>query len=452
MWKNTRLIAVAILCAMPLAGHGISANAQNFDGTWTGSTGCPVHGTQTAWTEQATATIVQNQFRLERNNAVLHEITQGTVGPDGFVSAGGQGERRDRPVTWASSFSGKASATTMNLNGTRSQGRPCWIHLTNTRPAPYSLAGQGIARQQQLAADAEAEKRTEAERQAAAARAQREKSAKERAAEAQLQQLRAEAERTKQKAAEFDKKLSTQAQKQASADAQLEKLRAEAEAAKKRADDADKELAALRATQQEGQEQQKKVVDFLNDMMLPDSEKLVDWISRNASIPIQQQQFCLIVQQFYPDLVKIEQIKNDIRRNTLYRDRQKDLETLLPRGRFDNWVLRVKEVKQDEDGNASILLQAPCKVMFGSDSCPKTRSKVRATIQKDTSMFRELAKLGRDDFVVASGAITLLSHEDQKQELPQYAIYRPGEYCAENDSDKRLEVFVAEMNYLVQLR
>lgn len=234
--------------------------AQAFDGTWTGKDGCPLYGNMQSWSEARRAIVVQNQFRFERNSPTLYELTEGTVKPDGTITASGQGQRRDRPVRWTAQFSGKASSTEMRLTGTRSRGRPCSMELSNTRPAPYSLAGLEIARQQKFAQD-EADKRAEGEhqgnadaaRQAALGRAQRDKSAKEQAAETQLRRMRSDADATKQKAAELENKFadrrSTQegqkqatdetqkalALKQRSAGTELEQLRAEAEAARQRA-------------------------------------------------------------------------------------------------------------------------------------------------------------------------------------------------------------------------
>src|SRR5439155_926840 len=109
MWKT---IGAAILCAIPLAGQG-SANAQNFDGTWSGTEGCPAYGKMEGWSQTKNATIVQNQFRLETNTPTNSELLQGTVQADGRISVTGQGQRLDRPVRWSEQYSGRASSTAM---------------------------------------------------------------------------------------------------------------------------------------------------------------------------------------------------------------------------------------------------------------------------------------------------------------------------------------------------
>jgi len=187
-------------------------------------------------------------------------------------------------------------------------------------------------------------------------------------------------------------------------------------------------------------------------MVLPVFEQPDDWILHKSAIPIQQQQFCRIVNQFWPDLERVKQVRNEIRSNMLYRDRKEELETLLPHGRFENWVLHVIAVTQAADGNAAITLQPPCQVMLASDACQKNTSGIHADIKKDTPLFRELEKVGHNDFVVVSGTILYLSQGDQTQELPQYAMYKPGEYCSESGDAKGQEVLVTDINYLVQLR
>ena len=127
-----------------------AVHAQAFDGTWSGTDSCPPYGNMEGWSRIVTVTIAQNQFHLERNSSTIYELIQGTVQADGSISASGQGQRRDRPLTWNAQFSGRASATAAKLTGTRSRQRPCVIELSNTRPASYSLAGAEISRQPKL--------------------------------------------------------------------------------------------------------------------------------------------------------------------------------------------------------------------------------------------------------------------------------------------------------------
>jgi hypothetical protein len=182
------------------------------------------------------------------------------------------------------------------------------------------------------------------------------------------------------------------------------------------------------------------------------TERADNWNPRVAAIPIQQQQFCRIIDKFQDDLEQVRRVRNDIRQNTLFRNRQEDLASLLPGGVFENWLMRVVEVTQASDGSAAVLLQPPCRVMMGSDACQKNGSEIRATIPPDTSLYRELSRVGNGDFVAVSGTILYASKEQRDQALPQYAAYKPGEYCVASDGSKTQEVFVTQIRYLVQLR
>jgi hypothetical protein len=105
-------------------------------------------------------------------------------------------------------------------------------------------------------------------------------------------------------------------------------------------------------------------LDFVvGKIVLPTSEDPKHWILNIAAVPVQQQQFCKIVDRFHDDLRQVRGTRNDLRINAMYRDRQKDIAALLPGGRFENWVVSLKEVKQQSDGSISVLLQPPCRVV-----------------------------------------------------------------------------------------
>ena len=75
-------------------------------------------------------------------------------------------------------------------------------------------------------------------------------------------------------------------------------------------------------------------------------------------------------------------------------------------GKFDNWIVTVKEIVQAQDGSAAVMFQMPCGgAMLGSDACQKNANLY--TIQIGTSAFREAQLLSRGDFVVTSGRFPL---------------------------------------------
>ena len=193
------------------------------------------------------------------------------------------------------------------------------------------------------------------------------------------------------------------------------------------------------------------VQTVLDGFVLPMTEDLNSWMMRAGAVPVQQQQFCRIVDQFYDDIQTVYQTHQDIEKNSLFRDRQVSMAALLPNGEFSNWVVQVKEMDQAADGRAKVMLQPPCRVMLGSDPCPGSGSKDQANIPTNSPGDRELGLVYAGDFVLVSGKIIQAEASDNKP-LPSYAVSRPGSHCSRAQGSKQQEVFVTEISYLVRLR
>jgi hypothetical protein len=174
------------------------------------------------------------------------------------------------------------------------------------------------------------------------------------------------------------------------------------------------------------------------------------WLLWVSSVPIQEPQFCRIIDRFYDDLDRVYRSRNEIQKSVLFRDRRKDIAALLPGGTFENWVVQLKEVTLTADGSAAVMLQPPCRVMLGSDACQRNSASIHATISQDSLTFRELARLSSGDFVVVSGRILYAASEDQP--IPAYAIYQAGTHCSGIPESRSEEVLVTEIRYLVQIR
>jgi hypothetical protein len=192
----------------------------------------------------------------------------------------------------------------------------------------------------------------------------------------------------------------------------------------------------------------------LRNIVMPvtESGRYKDWMLRVSSVPVQQQQFCRIVDRFYNQLDEADKTRNEIKRNTVFRERQNDMASLLPGGRFENWVVVVSEVVQAADGSAAIMLQPPCRAMLGSDACRNNGAKISATITPGSTSYRELERLSAGDFVVISGRIPYAEPVGPNQPLPSYGMYEAGTHCSKVEGDKIQDVFVTDISYLVQLR
>jgi hypothetical protein len=188
----------------------------------------------------------------------------------------------------------------------------------------------------------------------------------------------------------------------------------------------------------------------LDGIVLPMTEDSNSWMMRVAAIPVQQQRFCGIVDQFHDDVQTVYQTNNDINKNTLFRDRQLSMAALLPNGEFSNWVVQVKEVTQAPDGSAAVMLQPPCRVMLGSDVCPSSGSNIQATTPTNSPLYRRFGLIHAGDFVVVSGKIFYAEASDQP--LPADAVYPAGSHCSATQGSKQEDVFVTEITYLAHLR
>lgn len=220
--------------------------------------------------------------------------------------------------------------------------------------------------------------------------------------------------------------------------------------------DAQRELketqAQLARQQVSTKDQVKWIQNVLGGIILPPNEDPNSWMLRVAAVPVQQQQFCRIVDQFFDRLADVYKTQNEIKRNALYRDRRFSLAALLPHGEFQNWVVQIKEVTQASDGSAAVMLQPPCRAMLGSDACQKNGSKIRATIPSSSILFRELERVSAGDFVVVSGKLLYAEVTETDQLSLSRAIYQAGSHCSAASEGKQLDVFVTDINYLVQLR
>ena len=56
---------------------------------------------------------------------------------------------------------------------------------------------------------------------------------------------------------------------------------------------------------------------------------------------LQQEQFCQLTNRFFKDMDKAMSSRNEIRINIVHRDRQENLDGLVPGGKINNWIFKV---------------------------------------------------------------------------------------------------------------
>ncbi len=322
------------------------------------------------------------------------------------------------------------------------------------RQAELRLAAEAQARKQaELRAAAEAEARKQAELKAAAEAEARRAAEQKQASEAVRQaELRTAAEAEARRQADLRASTEANARRQAESDA-ITRRRIEGELLAQ-GNVLREQESRLSATEREAADARRTAEGargVLGNILLPVNENPDSWMLRVSAIPVQQQQFCRIVDRFHNDLEAVYKARNDIRRNALYRQRLMDFASLLPRGEITNWIVKVVEVTQAPDGSAAVALQLPCRAMLGSDACRPNSARFSITIPRNSSIYRELERVETNDFVAISGTIILVRDGVPDRPLPQYAAYQPGTHCSAAEGGKSQDMFITDVKYLVRL-
>ena len=183
-----------------------------------------------------------------------------------------------------------------------------------------------------------------------------------------------------------------------------------------------------------------------------------EWIPYRYDFSLQQRQFCQLTKRFFGDIVKANSSGNEIKINMVHKERQENLDGLLPGGKVNNWIFKVVKIDQIEDGSAAVVLSLPCKSFVGSgqidtkSSWLKKGSKEwRATIPYEDRRFRELAKLDRGQFIVASGILLEVGAFKPGQIETFYASQQIGEHPLTKGLNLEGELFIADLSYIAAL-
>lgn len=194
---------------------------------------------------------------------------------------------------------------------------------------------------------------------------------------------------------------------------------------------------------------------LLNGVRLPDFENSKAWVALFPSIPIQQQQFCRMIDHYRSELREVEGTKNEIKKNEVFKARQLDIANLLPNGEISNWIVRVKQVDQAKNGDAEISVSLPCEAILGSNTCNLNPDMYEGTVKPDELTYNEFAKLSVDQFVILSAKLVFAIDPNTKKSLPEYSKVQPGVHCSgsdKNDPLKSVEKFVIKPTNVVQLK
>mgnify|MGYP001177063189 CR=1 FL=1 len=183
-----------------------------------------------------------------------------------------------------------------------------------------------------------------------------------------------------------------------------------------------------------------------------------EWQPFKNDMSLQQKQFCQLTDRFFKNINKAIKSRNEIKVNIVHKERQENLDGLLPGGKVNNWIFQVVKVDQIEDGSAAVVLSLHCKSFVGSGQIhtrstwrKKSTKEWRATIPYDDRRFRELAKLDSGQFILGSGTFLEINAFKPGQIETFYASQQIGEHPLTKGLELEGELFLADLNYIAAL-
>ena len=186
----------------------------------------------------------------------------------------------------------------------------------------------------------------------------------------------------------------------------------------------------------------------------------VDWDAAEKYITIQQKQFCDLKNNHVVDLYNAIDSRNEIKINKVKKQRQEDLDALLPSGKFENWIVKlvsIKQVKspQDEttDGDSSAVFELSCGSQIGSGSfLIDGKLTWGATIKYNSRQYREVSKLSSGQFAIISGTFLKLNDFAPSKKETFYASRPLTSKDLDNDKNSRYsngdELFLSFISYI----
>jgi len=184
-----------------------------------------------------------------------------------------------------------------------------------------------------------------------------------------------------------------------------------------------------------------------------------NWSKVKNDLTIQQQQFCQLTDRFYDNLKNARKSKNEIKVNMVHKERQENLDALIPQGNINNWIFKVIKIDQVQDGSAAVVLGLQCKSYVGSGQTidikrgmsRKDKKQWRATIPYNDRRFRELAKLDQGQFIVGSGTMLEINAYKPGQKETFYASQQIGDHPLTKDLNLEGELFITDLSYIAAL-
>lgn len=176
------------------------------------------------------------------------------------------------------------------------------------------------------------------------------------------------------------------------------------------------------------------------------------WINFNPSITVQERQFCRLIENYRADYASAEASRNQIKVNEANKNFTQALNSLLPDGKFQGWVMRNTMVAQASDGSADVLFEMPCNVYVGSNSCdPKA---FFGTVPEGSRVYTELAKMTVGDFGLVSGKFGYSDEKafDKNRSVASFVFMKSPAHCKANLMKTNSEFFGVKIDVLSTIK
>lgn len=155
------------------------------------------------------------------------------------------------------------------------------------------------------------------------------------------------------------------------------------------------------------------------------------WINFNPAVTVQERQFCRVVENFRTEYAVAETTHNQIKLNETLRGLTQSLNSLLPDGKFQGWVMRTVGISQAKDGSAEVLLELPCGVYVGSNTCDADPRNFYGTAPEGSRIYSELAKMTVGDFALVSGQFVYADEKafNKDRSVASFKYMKTGDHC-----------------------
>lgn len=227
---------------------------------------------------------------------------------------------------------------------------------------------------------------------------------------------------------------------------------------------ADKHLASVKSQEQEikrlngdlavAQEKIKKIRPTESSFMDNISD---DWKPYTSDMPLTERLFCDLYHNFNIKKSKAIQSNNQIQVNMVHRAFQEDLDSLIPGGELDQWIVKILKVSQVSGGDAAIIAELPCGVLVGSgimtvEEGAQDQLHWAATIPYNSRLFNEIAKVGIGDFVNVSGTFVQVKAFKSGLNETYYASNSIGKNPLVEELGLDTDLYLLDLAYFMMLR